>query len=101
MGKIIGFLRDRLDERSTWRALVALLTIAGISFDPEQTQAIIAAGVAIGALLEALLPDPAGNVRVKRVRAELPGETEHTERGISGGSPKHADDYLGDFRGDD
>jgi hypothetical protein len=57
------FFLDRLDERSTWRGLIALLTVSGISLSPEQTNAIIAAGVAIGALVEALLPDPAGRIR--------------------------------------
>ncbi|MEA3641297.1 MAG: hypothetical protein VBE63_15335 [Lamprobacter sp.] len=74
------FLIDRLDERSTWRALVALLTLLGIGLSPEQSDAIIAAGIAIGAALEALLPDPAGRMRPQRLpehadAAELPHAT--------------------------
>lgn len=65
---MIEFLIDRLDERSTWRALVALMTLLGISISPEQSNAIIGSGVAIGAMLEALLPDPAGRIHPERGR---------------------------------
>lgn len=66
MSRIKRFLLDRLDERSTWRAIVALLTLAGIGLDPEQSEAIIAAGIAIGAALEALLPEPGGKIRAPK-----------------------------------
>jgi hypothetical protein len=66
MSRIKRFLLNRLDERSTWRAIVALLTLAGIGLDPEQSEAIIAAGIAIGAALEALLPEPAGKIRAPK-----------------------------------
>jgi hypothetical protein len=56
------FVRRRLDERSTWRAIVAFLTLLGIGLNTEQTEAVIMAGVAVGAALEALLPDPGGNI---------------------------------------
>ena len=69
--KIKAFLINRLDERSTWRAIVALLTLAGLGLGPSQSEAIITAGIAIGAALEALLPDPAGRIR-KPVAPELP-----------------------------
>ena len=62
-GKIKAFILDRLDERSTWRAIVALLTLAGLGLEPSQSEAIITAGIAIGAALEALLPDPSGRIR--------------------------------------
>jgi hypothetical protein len=63
MGKIKQFLLNRLDERSTWRAIVALLTISGIALTDVQMESIVVAGVAIGALLEAFLPDPSGRIR--------------------------------------
>ena len=88
MNVILKFLRDRLDERSTWRAIVALLTVGGISLDPDQTQAIIAAGVAIGALIEALLPDPAGKVGIIAQKEET---KQRRDKG------KQDKSYLGDF----
>lgn len=36
-----------LREASTWRSLVVLLTLAGISFSPEQAEAIATAGAAL------------------------------------------------------
>lgn len=36
-----------LGEASTWRGLVALLTLAGIQLAPEQAEAIATAGVAL------------------------------------------------------
>ena len=64
--KLAHYVLDRLDERSTWRALVALLTLVGIGLSPEQKDGIIAAGVAVGAAIEAILPDPAGRIRPER-----------------------------------
>lgn len=40
-----------LGEASTWRSLVVLLTLAGVKLEPEQTEAIITAGVAIFGLI--------------------------------------------------
>jgi hypothetical protein len=37
---------ERLNEPSTWRGLVALITAAGITLSPEQAAAITAAGLA-------------------------------------------------------
>lgn len=60
--KFISFLINRLDEKSTWRAIIAILTVAGVSLSPEQTETIVAAGVALGALFEAFTPDPNGKL---------------------------------------
>jgi hypothetical protein len=62
MGKVKRFLVNRLDERSTWRAIVALITVAGVTLTDVQMEAIVVAGVAIGALLEAFLPDPSNRI---------------------------------------
>jgi hypothetical protein len=61
--KLIGFLRDRIDERSTWRGIILILTILGVSFSPEQTEAILWAGALLGGAIEAALPDPGGKIR--------------------------------------
>ena len=72
MSKFKRFLINRLDERSTWRAIVALITLFGLSLEPSQSEAIITAGIAIGAALEALLPDPAGRMRNPPASDRLP-----------------------------
>lgn len=40
-----------LGEASTWRGLVALLTVFGVQLAPEQTEAIVTAGVAVYGLI--------------------------------------------------
>jgi len=42
---------DRLFEASTWRGIMAFLTGVGVAVSPEQSEAIIAAGLAIVGLL--------------------------------------------------
>jgi hypothetical protein len=76
------FLLDRLDERSTWRAFVAFLTLLGIGLSPEQSDAIIAAGIAIGATLEAFLPDPGGRIHPERLpkSADAPKQSDTTDK---------------------
>jgi hypothetical protein len=62
--KIKYFIFNRLDERSTWRGIIAGVTVFGVSLSPEQTQAIISAGVSIGALLEMFVPDDDNKINV-------------------------------------
>lgn len=51
------FLLARLHEASTWRGLVALLTAVGVVLTPEQTEAVVAAGLAVIGALGLFLPD--------------------------------------------
>lgn len=44
---MIDFILDRLDEPSTWRGFIALLTATGIALSPEQADAIVATGLAL------------------------------------------------------
>lgn len=53
----MSFLANRLSETSTWKGLIAILTLVGVHLSPEQTQAIIALGVSIYGLLAVLFPD--------------------------------------------
>ena len=54
---LIGWITDRLRERSTWLGLVSLLTALGIGLTPEQTEAIAAAGVALAGLIAIFTKD--------------------------------------------
>jgi hypothetical protein len=47
MTDITNFILDRLDEPSTWRGFIALLTAAGVALSPEQADAIVATGLAL------------------------------------------------------
>lgn len=40
-----------LSEASTWRGLVLIITALGVQLDPEQIDAIVAAGLAINGLI--------------------------------------------------
>jgi hypothetical protein len=54
---MIDYIQDRLNEPSTWRGIVALLTAAGVSLSPEQTAAIVSAGLAIIGLVGVFTAD--------------------------------------------
>lgn len=41
------YILDRLKEASTWRGLVALLAAFGVTISPEQSEQVIALGLAI------------------------------------------------------
>lgn len=51
------FLLTRLREASTWRGIVMLLTAAGVTLNVAQTEAIIAAGMALVGLLGVFTTD--------------------------------------------
>lgn len=51
------FLLERLKEGSTWRGIVALLTALGVSLNPEQTAAIVSAGLAFAGLIGVFFPE--------------------------------------------
>lgn len=63
--KLLDFVIDRLDERSTWVWITtAGISILGATLEPEMREAIIGAGMAIGVLAGALLPD--GKVKAEK-----------------------------------
>lgn len=47
----------RLRERSTWIGLTGLLTALGLALEPEQAEAIVVAGIAIGGAVAAFTKD--------------------------------------------
>ncbi len=53
----MNWLIARLKESSTWRGLVWLLTVAGITLNPEQTESLIVAGMAVAGLVGVLTKD--------------------------------------------
>jgi hypothetical protein len=44
---VFNVLLGKLSENSTWRGLVLIATAVGLKLDPEQANAIIAAGLAV------------------------------------------------------
>lgn len=59
----MNWLLNRLREPSTWRGLVWLATVAGLSLRPDQTEAIVTVGMALAGLLGVFLRDEPKSVR--------------------------------------
>lgn len=67
----MSWLLRRLREPSTWRGLVWLATVAGLSLRPEQAEAIVTAGMALAGLLGVFTTDAPKTVRVELPPIEL------------------------------
>lgn len=50
---MIDWIADRMKERSTWLGLISLAAAVGIALEPDQAEAVIAAGMAAGGLVAA------------------------------------------------
>ena len=108
MKRFLKFLGNRLSEVSTWRGIIALLTLVGVSLTPEQTESFITAGIALWAALEAFLPDPAGRipdrVQSERVRedVQLASKGQGSVPSGTGTERSHGEgnSHLGDFGSD-
>lgn len=50
---MLKFIVDRLKERSTWIGLTGIISAAGVGLSPEQSEAIVLAGVAVSGLIMA------------------------------------------------
>ena len=80
----MNWVLRRLREPSTWRGLVWLATVAGLSLKPGQAEAIVAAGMALAGLLGVFLSDEPKPVRVDLPPIALQGRAE------SGAAPPDA-----------
>lgn len=57
MNKILQFILSRAKERSTWLGIVSMVTALGLLLTPEQSEAIVAAGMSLAGLIGALTTD--------------------------------------------
>lgn len=53
----MNYIVNRLKERSTWLGITTVVTTFGVSINPELSEAIISAGVAIAGLVSVIWPD--------------------------------------------
>jgi len=51
------YMLDRLQEPSTWRGVVLLLTAVGVPLAPALSDAIVAAGLAVAGLIGVVTRD--------------------------------------------
>jgi hypothetical protein len=72
----MSWLLRRLREPSTWRGLVWLATVAGLSLRPDQAEAIVAAGMALAGLLGVFLADEPKNVRIELPPIDFVGQSQ-------------------------
>lgn len=70
----MNWMLRRLREPSTWRGLIWLATVAGLSLRPDQAEAIVTAGMALAGLLGVFLADDPKNVRIELPPVELIGQ---------------------------
>ena len=59
------FFINRLKEQSTYRGIIVILGIFGVSIEPEKSEAIIAACIAMYGVAEAFFPDKFGKKKEK------------------------------------
>ncbi len=57
------WLLERLREQNTWRGLILLATAFGVKLDPDQSEAIIAGGLAIVGLINVFSKEKQPEVR--------------------------------------
>lgn len=82
----------RLREASTWRGLVWLATVAGLSLRPDQAEAIVAVGMALAGLLGVFLSDEPKTVRVELPPIDLQGRAESGAAAWGVGAVQPADE---------
>lgn len=87
----MNWLLKRLREPSTWRGLVWLATVTGLSLRPDQAEAIVAAGMALAGLLGVFLSDESKPVRVEVPPIALQGRPESGDAALGVGAVRPAD----------
>lgn len=54
---MLNYIIERLKERSTWLGIISIVTAAGVSLSPEQSEAIVSVGVVICGAIAAFTAD--------------------------------------------
>ena len=57
----MDYILARLKEASTWRGIVALITAFGVNLSPEQTSAIVTAGLGLIGVIGVFFADSKPN----------------------------------------
>jgi len=74
---------NRLKEPSTWRGLVWLLTVAGITLTPEQTTIVVTAGMTLAGLLGVFLPEGDSHALPPIELQSVPGAADQLRQSVS------------------
>lgn len=74
----MSWILSRLQEPSTWRGLVWLLTAAGMTVSPELAAGIVAAGMAVAGLIGVVMKERASNVEIVLPPVDLVARSERS-----------------------
>ena len=88
----MNWMIARLRENSTWRGIIWLLTVAGLSLRPDQAEAIITVGMAVAGLLGVFLADEPKTVRIELPPIDLQGRPESGDAALGVGAVQPADE---------
>ena len=86
------WLLNRLREPSTWRGLVWLATVAGLSLRPDQAEAIVVTGMALAGLLGVFLRDEPKTVQIELPPIDLQGRSESADAAWGVGAVRPVDE---------
>jgi hypothetical protein len=53
---MFDFIKKRLNEQSTWKGLILILTSLGVTLSPEQQNAIVSVGLGLVGLINTFFP---------------------------------------------
>ena len=89
----MNWVLARLREPSTWRGIVWLATVAGLSLRPDQAEAIVTVGMALAGLLGVFLCDEPKSVRPDPLPPiDLQGRPESGDAELGIGAVQPADE---------
>lgn len=57
LSKLIDGFLEYFKHESTWKGLIVLATVAGVTFSPEQQSAIVATGMSLYGLFQVFIQD--------------------------------------------
>ena len=75
------WLLDRLKEQNTWRGIILLATAFGMKLDPDQSEAIIAGGLAIVGLINVFSKEKQPEIRKATLATDEDKAREIGQRG--------------------
>lgn len=87
----MNWVLARLREPSTWRGLVWLATVAGLTLRPDQAEAMVTVGMALAGLLGVLLRDDPKPVGPELPPITLQARPESDDVGLGIGAVQPAD----------
>jgi len=58
MKAVFSWIGERLKEKTTWVSMIGFVALAGLQFSPEQSEAIVTAGVALTSVILIFVREP-------------------------------------------